>query len=123
MPALRLQHTSVQVPADDLARVTGFYVGVLGVRHIVNLAGSAWFELPNGDHIHLVEGPGAPGSVGHLALHVDDYPQTRERVTAFGSTIEEAPSLWGSERCFFRDPVGNLIEIFASPPPSPMEAV
>jgi catechol 2,3-dioxygenase-like lactoylglutathione lyase family enzyme len=56
MPALRLQHTSVQVPLSELARCEKFYREVFGLRQVKNLAGIAWFELPNGDHIHLVEG-------------------------------------------------------------------
>jgi predicted enzyme related to lactoylglutathione lyase len=116
MPAVRLHHASVQVPVSELARVTEFYREVLGLRQVPNLAGLVWFELPNGDHVHLVEGAGALHSVAHLALQVDDYDETLARVVAFGGMVEPAPDLWGSPRRFFRDPVGNLIEVFASPP-------
>jgi catechol 2,3-dioxygenase-like lactoylglutathione lyase family enzyme len=121
MPAVRLHHASVQVPVRELAQVTEFYREVLGLRQVRNLAGLAWFELPNGDHVHLVQGEGAPNSVAHLALHVDDFEQTLARVVAFGGVVEDAPDLWGSQRRFFRDPVGNLIEVFASPPPLGLE--
>jgi predicted enzyme related to lactoylglutathione lyase len=116
MPAVRLHHASVQVPAPELARVVSFYREVLGLRHVQNLAGAAWFELPNGDHVHLLEGEPASRSDAHLALQVDDFDETLARVTAFGGTVLDAPDLWGSPRRFFRDPVGNLIEVFATPP-------
>jgi catechol 2,3-dioxygenase-like lactoylglutathione lyase family enzyme len=116
MPALRLHHASVRVPRAELARVSAFYRDVLGVRQVTNLAGLAWFELPNGDHIHILEGAGAAESDAHFAVHVDDFEETLARVVANGSTVVDAPDLWGSERRFFRDPVGNLVEVFASPP-------
>jgi catechol 2,3-dioxygenase-like lactoylglutathione lyase family enzyme len=119
MPALRVHHASVQVPRDELARVSAFYREVLGLRQVTNLAGIA---LPNGDHIHLLEGRPAADSDAHFAVHVDDFDETLARVTAHGGVVQEAPDLWGSERRFFRDPVGNLVEVFASPP-GPLPAV
>ncbi len=123
MPAVRLQHASVQVPVAELERVVAFYREVLGLRQVRNLAGIAWFELPNGDHVHLVGGEGASHSVAHLALEVDDFEETLARVVASGGVVEDAPNLWGSPRRFFRDPVGNLIEVFAWSPPPGLEAV
>jgi catechol 2,3-dioxygenase-like lactoylglutathione lyase family enzyme len=124
MPALRLQHTSVQVPLGELHRCELFYREVFGLRQVRNLAGIAWFELPNGDHIHLVEGePARRDSQAHLALHVDDFEETLERAAALGSEIRDAPDLWGAPRRFFHDPVGNLIEVFPAPPPMGLEAV
>ena len=118
MPALRLQHTSLQVPVSELARCEAFYREVFGLRQVRNLAGIAWFELPNGDHIHLVEGePASRDSRAHLALHVDDFEETLERATAHGSEVLMAPDLWGAPRRFLHDPVGNLIEVFPAPPP------
>ncbi|MEO9175460.1 MAG: VOC family protein [Gaiellales bacterium] len=111
------------VPLGELAGVSDFYREVLGLRQVRNLAGLAWFELPNGDHVHLVEGEGARHSAAHLALEVDDLDETLARVVAFGGVVLDAPDLWGSTRRFFRDPVGNLIEVFASSPPLGLEGV
>jgi catechol-2,3-dioxygenase len=122
MPALRVHHASVQIPLTELARVSAFYREVLGLRQVTNLAGIAWFELPNGDHIHLLEGTPAAQSDAHFAVQVDDFEDTLARVVAHGGVVQDAPDLWGSERRFFRDPVGNLIEVFASPP-GPLPAV
>ena len=124
MPALRLHHASVQVPAGELARVTAFYRDVFGLKQVDNLAGIAWFELPNGDHVHLVEGvPADRASRAHFALHVDDFEETLERAVAHGSEIELAPDLWGAPRRFLHDPVGNLIEVFPAPPPIGLDPV
>jgi catechol 2,3-dioxygenase-like lactoylglutathione lyase family enzyme len=123
MPAVRLQHASVQVPVAELDRVVAFYREVLGLRQVRNLAGIAWFELPNGDHLHLLAGEGAAHSAAHFALEVDDLEETLARVVASGGHADEAANLWGSPRWFFRDPVGNLIEVFSSSPPLGLEGV
>jgi catechol 2,3-dioxygenase-like lactoylglutathione lyase family enzyme len=124
MPALRLHHASVQVPVGELARVTAFYREVFGLKQVQNLAGIAWFELPNGDHVHLVEGePAAYSSKAHFALHVDDFEETIERAAAHGSEVQLAPDLWGAPRRFLHDPVGNMVEIFPSPPPIGLDPV
>jgi catechol 2,3-dioxygenase-like lactoylglutathione lyase family enzyme len=124
MPALRLHHASVQVPVGELARVTAFYREVFGLKQVENLAGIAWFELPNGDHVHLVDGePADRSSRAHLALHVDDFEETLERAVAHGSVIELAPDLWGAPRRFLHDPVGNMIEVFPLPPPIGLDPV
>jgi catechol 2,3-dioxygenase-like lactoylglutathione lyase family enzyme len=121
---VRLQHASVQVPVAELARCSAFYREVLGLRQVENLAGIAWFELPNGDHVHLVGGPSDGfASQAHFALEVDDFEETLARVVAHGGTVLDAPNLWGSERRFFHDPVGNLIEVFGSSPPPDMPGV
>jgi catechol 2,3-dioxygenase-like lactoylglutathione lyase family enzyme len=123
MPAVRLHHASVQVPRADLPRCVAFYREVLGLRQVENLAGIAWFELPNGDHVHILEGPGAPGSQAHFALQVDDFEATLARSEAHGCPVMLSQDLWGAPRRFIRDPVGNLIEVFPSPPPLGMPSV
>ena len=37
----------------------------------------------------------------------------------FGAEPFEADRIWGAERWFVRDPAGNMIELFAVPPPDP----
>jgi catechol 2,3-dioxygenase-like lactoylglutathione lyase family enzyme len=117
--AIRLQHTSVQVPEALLAVCSGFYRDVIGMEQIPNLAGRAWFRFGDGDHVHLLEGPPAADSMAHLALQVDDLAATLERCRASGAQPFEAERIWGEERWFVRDPAGNMIELFAVPPPYP----
>ena len=72
MGAVRLQHASVQVPDATFDACCAFYENAIGMQRIPNLAGRAWFRFGDGDHVHLLDGPGAPDSFGHLALQVDD---------------------------------------------------
>lgn len=119
MGAIRLQHASVQVPEALLGACSAFYRDVIGMEQIPNLAGRAWFRFGDGDHVHLLAGPGAPESMAHLALQVDALDTTLERCRAFGAEPFEVDRIWGEERWFVRDPAGNMIELFAVPPPFP----
>ena len=115
--AVRLQHASVQVPGGLLDACAAFYAGAIGMRRIDNLAGLAWFEFGDGDHVHLLEGDGAAGSRGHLALQVDDLEATLARLREAGHEPEPGSVLWDAPRWFVRDPAGNLVELFQTPPP------
>lgn len=119
MGAIRLQHASVQVPEEMLGICCDFYGDAIGMERIPNLAGRAWFRFGDGDHVHLLEGSAAAGSMAHLALQVDDLVDTLERCRAFGAEPFEADRIWGEERWFVRDPAGNMVELFAVPPPYP----
>jgi catechol 2,3-dioxygenase-like lactoylglutathione lyase family enzyme len=116
MPARRLQHASVEVPSGLVEECARFYTGVLGMRRIENPAGSAWFSFGDGDHVHLLEGPGGAGSRAHMALLVDDLDATLARARAAGADVRQSDDLWGAQRWFLRDPAGNRIEIFDRAP-------
>jgi catechol 2,3-dioxygenase-like lactoylglutathione lyase family enzyme len=118
MSAVRLQHVSVQVPAELLEECSRFYGDALGMRRIPNPAGSAWFSFGDGDHVHLIAGPGAADSGAHLALQVEDLGATLERARSFGADPRPGRDLWGAPRWFLRDPAGNRIELFETPPPA-----
>ncbi len=118
MGAIRLQHASVQVPEELLDACCDFYADAIGMERIPNLAGRAWFRFGDEDHVHLLEGPAAGESMAHLALQVDDLSATLDRCRTFGATPVEADRLWGEARWFVRDPAGNLVELFAVPPPT-----
>ncbi len=118
MGATRLQHCSVQVPDERFEACCRFYAEALGMQRIPNLAGRAWFRFGDGDHVHLLDGPAAAGSSAHLALQVDDLAATLGRCRGHGAEPREADRIWGEERWFVRDPAGNLIELFAVPPPA-----
>lgn len=117
MTAVRLQHASVQIPADMLAACSAFYTSVLGMRGVPNLAGIAWFEFGDGDHVHLLAGEAASASVAHFAIQVDDLADTLDRCRAMGLDPSRGEDLWGAPRWFVRDPAGNLVELFDTPPP------
>jgi catechol 2,3-dioxygenase-like lactoylglutathione lyase family enzyme len=117
MTAVRLQHASVQVPRGLLETTADFYEHVLGLRRIPNLAGLAWFSFGDGDHVHLLEGPGAADSRAHFALQVEALAPVLDAVRAGGQEPEPGSDLWGAPRWFVRDPAGNLVELFETPPP------
>jgi len=116
--ARRLQHVSVQVPRALLERCVAFYAEALGMRRIENPAGLAWLTFGDGDHVHLLEGPGAGDSGAHLAVQVDDLAETLTRTRAHGADPQRGSDLWGAPRWFVRDPAGNRVELFAVAPPS-----
>jgi catechol 2,3-dioxygenase-like lactoylglutathione lyase family enzyme len=117
MTARRLQHGSVPCPPALLDAVEAFYRDAVGLRPIPNLAGVRWFELPNGDHLHVLDGPALADSRAHLAFEVDDLDDTLRRCRAHGCEPAEQPALWGAARWFVRDPAGNLVELFDVSPP------
>jgi|1186.fasta_scaffold132932_1 catechol 2,3-dioxygenase-like lactoylglutathione lyase family enzyme len=118
MPPVRLQHVSVQVPPGQLDACVQFYEGLLGLRQIPNLAGVAWFEIGDtGDHVHLLEGPGAQSSSGHLAMQVVPLEPVLARLREAGHPPRPGSNIWGAPRWFVRDPAGNLVELFETPPP------
>jgi catechol 2,3-dioxygenase-like lactoylglutathione lyase family enzyme len=107
---------SVQVPAGLMDACRDFYVSVLGMEHIPNLAGAVWLRFGDEDHVHLLEGP-PTRTQGHLALQVDDVAATVRAAHEAGGEPYEAPRIWGEARWFFRDPAGNLVEVFEVAPP------
>jgi catechol 2,3-dioxygenase-like lactoylglutathione lyase family enzyme len=116
----RLHHVSVQVPLEDLPACRAFYEDLLLLEPIPNLAGIQWYRLAEGCHLHLLAGPPAPiESIAHFALHVEDLRGTLDRCRGAGFEPSEADRIWGEERWFVRDPVGNLIELFAVAPVDP----
>ena len=117
MTVVRLQHVSVAVPHERVEECAQWYADVLGMERIPNLAGLAWLRFGDGDHLHLLDDEPNPTSA-HLALQVDDLPGTLERVRAAGCSTNQGDDLWGAERWFIRDPAGNLVELFETPPPA-----
>ena len=53
---------------------------------------------------------------GHLAVVVDAYERTLERLRADGFDPEPRAEHWGAPRAFVRDPAGNRVELMAAPP-------
>jgi catechol 2,3-dioxygenase-like lactoylglutathione lyase family enzyme len=113
--AIRLQHVSLAVPPSRLADCVAFYRDGLGMEEVENLGGAAWLRFGDGDHVHLLTGPANP-SEAHFALQVDDLGDALERVRSAGGDPQRQRPLWGEDRWYVRDPVGNLVELFALPP-------
>lgn len=110
---MRIHHVTVTVPDQQTAR--SFYGEVLGLDEIAKPDGVAgdttWFRLGELE-LHVTVEPIQPESRRHLALEVNDLGPLRSRLRAAGVAIDDRAPLPGfRDRCFFRDPAGNRIEV------------
>jgi catechol 2,3-dioxygenase-like lactoylglutathione lyase family enzyme len=53
---------------------------------------------------------------GHVAVVLDDYEGTLERLRAAGHDVEPRTEHWGAARAFVRSPGGHRVEVMAAPP-------
>jgi catechol 2,3-dioxygenase-like lactoylglutathione lyase family enzyme len=114
-----IQHVAVEVPPGRIAACVGFYA-LLGFAEVeppeTLRERAAWVER-RGTQIHLlrVDGPGVR-TAGHVAVVVEEWEGTLERLRAAGHPPEPRSEHWGSPRAYVRDPAGNLVELMAFPP-------
>ena len=133
MPDTRFTLAAVHLPCRDMELMTGFYRDVLGLERgpdqipIGDGPLDPWVTFQTGD-VYLVlkargwfdgeEKPVETASV-HIAFrvaHRDVVDAEYERLRATGIEFRSAPKdwPWNERACFFPDPEGNLVEIFAS---------
>ena len=116
---LRLQHTSIPMPADGHARARAFFGEALGMREVpppkeLDILKLIWFLAGDDGHeIHLFVDPSlaANSPAQHLCLQVDDVASIRTQLKAHGVTVEETIDIPSRPRFFIRDPFNNFIEI------------
>ena len=114
---------TVTVPSEELiASAQGFYERLGGVPLVrppmleADTPG-CWLGF-DGTQVHLIVGEAEPGPA-HFALDLGErYDGVLEELNAAGVDRRDARKLWGARRCFVRDPAGNLVELFESPPES-----
>jgi catechol 2,3-dioxygenase-like lactoylglutathione lyase family enzyme len=120
MPAvLRLQHTSVPMPADGHEAARRFYGGALGMAEVkppasLMVGRLVWFRAgPDGHEVHVFvdEGMTAKSAEQHLCLQVDDLSALRTQLDQHGVAIEETVAITNRPRLFVNDPFGNKIEL------------
>lgn len=114
------------------------FYAILGFTRVApppSLAGRALWLERDGFQIHLIHNGGGDetGDLAearphaatdlpirrdshHIALVVDPYDATIERLRAAGHAPATRAEHWGSARCKLTDPAGNAIELMASPP-------
>jgi catechol 2,3-dioxygenase-like lactoylglutathione lyase family enzyme len=129
-----LHHVTHEVLRAQLEPCIAFYE-VLGFRPVPAPEGIAqravWLES-GPTQIHLLHGEererghrpaaaeagtaDAPQGSDHVAVVVDRYEVTVERLRSAGHAVEPRRPHWGSPRSYVRDPAGYLVELMAWPP-------
>jgi catechol 2,3-dioxygenase-like lactoylglutathione lyase family enzyme len=116
---LRLQHTSIPMPADGREAARRFFGEALGMTEVIPPSSLdrdrlVWFKAgPDGHEVHLYvdEGMDRRSSAQHLCLQVDDIEAYRSRMTQLGIEINETQAIHNRPRFFVDDPFGNMIEL------------
>jgi catechol 2,3-dioxygenase-like lactoylglutathione lyase family enzyme len=112
-PAVRTTHVNLPVPPGTSPAVAAFYGDVLGFavarRPDTGRAG-AWLDVGDGTQVHLSERDGAAHPDQHVAFEVADFDGIAARAAAAGAPWHDR----GPGRAVFRDPAGNLVEVFAA---------
>lgn len=119
----RIQHVTITVPSEDLIEPAAQFYALLGglrlqrPEMLVQDTPGCWMGF--GDtQVHVIVGDSQPGKA-HFALDAGaDYDDLLNRLDAAGFGRRDARKLWGERRCFYRDPAGNLVEVFERPPES-----
>jgi lactoylglutathione lyase len=125
-PLLRsIRHLDyVVLPCRDLAGTAAFYRDVMGFH--VQLESERWIELRVGSVLLALSAPrpaDATGPAVQLAFRVppQDVDACYQELLDHGVEIVQPPrvtdepqrGLWQHRMLFFRDPEGNLLEIYA----------
>jgi catechol 2,3-dioxygenase-like lactoylglutathione lyase family enzyme len=115
-----IQHVALETRRDDGEAASAFW-RLLGFEEVeppeTLRERAAWLER-KGTQIHLLwkDEPAAPPE-GHVAVVVDDYEATVERLRDAGHEVEPRTQHWGVPRAFARSPGGHRVELMAAPPP------
>jgi glyoxylase I family protein len=114
-----IEHTAIASP--DPERLAGWYVDHLGFVVNYKSANSRthFVKTPDGSMLEIIESKGPAGEPGlkdggirHLALLVEDFPGSCEKLRAKGvKFIVEPQTVTGNSTVFFRDCDGNLLHL------------
>ncbi len=108
----RLDHVAIMIPFGEKAAAREFYDTLLELKEIPgnHPRGAVWFEIAD-IQLHLVEEEMGAISGRHPAFEVEDLQAAIRYLEARNITIAYSSKIEGRERCFFRDPFGNRIEL------------
>ena len=113
-----LHHVGIEVAPADIETAAGFFelLGFERVEPPATLQEFTWVER-DGTQVHLMpeEEPTVP-SPGHLAVVVEDFEATVERVREAGFEIEPKREHWGVPRALAIGPGGHRVELMAAAP-------
>ena len=115
----RIQHVSLEVDADLIAREVAFWeaVGFVPIRTPEAIGESSIWMQAGDQQVHLLPmaDPVIPGS-GHPALVADDFDRAVEALREAGFEVVPGTRYWGSPRARATAPTGDRIELMESPP-------
>ena len=118
-----MEFVSIRIITDDVARLVAFYEQVTGATAV--WGNEVFAELPTASGTLALAstrtvplfGPGAaePGANRSVIIEylVDDVDAVRERLRGLGDVVAEPTTMpWGNRSFLFRDPDGNLVNLF-----------
>jgi extradiol dioxygenase family protein len=117
---VNLDHIQLAHPAGAEDAMRGFYCGLLGMVEIAKpdaLQGRGGFWAVAGStQVHFgVDPQFTPAAKAHPAFIVADLALLAKRLTAAGAAVRWDTSLSDVRRFFTDDPVGNRVELMATP--------
>jgi catechol 2,3-dioxygenase-like lactoylglutathione lyase family enzyme len=122
-----MEFAQCRIVTDNVEGLAGFYARLLGVPTALNgyyveiQAGPASVGFSRRRFTEYREG-GGPGSSRPDAIMldflVDDVDAEYPRIAALGVEWVLLPTTqpWGNRSMIFRDPAGNLVNVFSRPP-------
>ncbi|WP_336775575.1 VOC family protein [Paenibacillus sp. MMO-58] len=120
-----MNFASIRIITDDVDRLVEFYEKVMGVSAERPAPVFAEFVVPpftlaigHSQTVQLFGAGSAVAANNHsviIELRVDDVDAEYERLKPFvGNWVKEPTTMpWGNRAALFRDPDGNLINLFA----------
>ncbi len=114
-----IQHVALETRREETEAAASFW-RLLGFRDVeppeTLRERAAWLER-RGTQVHLLwkDDPVAAPE-GHVAVVVDDYEETVDRLRAAGHEVEPRREHWGAKRAFARAPGGHRVELMERPP-------
>jgi len=119
-----MHHISIAV--DDLERAREFYAGLLGLAEIPRPGlpnPGKWFQA-GACQLHLTVRPeeergrplpGTGAGETHFAFAAEDLDRAKRHLGARGVAVQDGINArLGMRQLFFRDPSGNLVEVFCA---------
>ena len=118
---MTVQHVSLETRPDHAEAEVAFWalLGFEPVQPPDTLRDRASWVQRRGTQVHILyaQDPTVMPR-GHVAVVVDDYAATLDRLRAAGHAAEPRRPHWGASRAYVRTPAGHLVELMAAPPPA-----
>jgi catechol 2,3-dioxygenase-like lactoylglutathione lyase family enzyme len=119
-----IHHVQITVPSGSEDEARRFYCRLLGLTEIAKpaaLQGRGGFWLQAGRfqvHVGTEDGVLRSATKAHVAYQVADLAGLQARLQAAGVSVLDSVPIPGYDRCEFRDPFGNRVELIEPISPS-----